>query len=29
MKETPEAVVCDNGHRWAIVNGIYDFKEPA
>jgi len=29
IKESPEAVVCDNGHRWAIVNGIYDFKEPA
>ena len=29
MQETPDAVTCDNGHRWAIVNGVYDFKELA
>jgi SAM-dependent methyltransferase len=28
MRETGGIVACDNGHRWGIVNGIYDFKEP-
>jgi ubiquinone/menaquinone biosynthesis C-methylase UbiE len=28
MQESLEVLVCDKGHRWAIVNGIYDFKEP-
>jgi SAM-dependent methyltransferase len=29
MREEPKQVVCSScGRKWAIVNGVYDFKEP-
>jgi SAM-dependent methyltransferase len=29
MKEQPDRVICSScGAQWAIVNGVYDFKEP-